>query len=536
MENLYLYAVQVNIALVVFYLLYRILFIHDTFLEVRRLFLMTVFFISFAYPGISLDSWIESQQPLQLAMVNYSELLTVAVSVVAPVETEIWTWQELLVWGWGIGGVILLIRMLMQLFQLCRMVYRGKKVWCKGEKVIALTQDTVPFSFFGWIFVNPARYEEKELAEIIAHEKTHVLQWHSLDMLCGECLCIVFWFNPFVWLFRREIRQNLEFLADKKVVSSGYNRKNYQYHLLRLSHQSTAVHIVNNFNVSPLKKRIIMMNKKRTSKIGLLKYALLVPVTGLLILSANADTVLEMADHTLQDWKTNPREDAKKTDKMLTGKVVDENGKPLSGASVIIKGKSVGTETDAHGNFTLMVSEPGAVCFSYVGKKTETIPFGMETGKMQVKLKNGNCQLEKVVVTGYSPEKGETEKQVVFTAVEEMPVFSQGSLPKYIATTIKYPVSALEKRIEGTVWVSFVINRQGKVTDTKVMKSVDPTLDKEALRVINTLPDWKPGRQRGKAVDVQFSVPIEFVLWKAIPAHSEAVQPKKNAWQEHLNG
>ncbi|MCQ5178192.1 hypothetical protein NE693_16470, partial [Faecalibacterium prausnitzii] len=83
----------------------------------------------------------------------------------------------------------------------------------------------------------------------------------------GEILCIFFWFNPVVWLLRKEIRQNLEFLADEQVVNSGYNRKNYQYHLLRLSHQSTAVPIVNNFNVSQLKKRIIMMNKKKTSRI-----------------------------------------------------------------------------------------------------------------------------------------------------------------------------------------------------------------------------------------------------------------------------
>ena len=118
-------------------------------------------------------------------------------------------------------------------------------------------------------------------------------------MLLGEILCIFFWFNPVVWLLRKEIRQNLEFLADEQVVNSGYNRKNYQYHLLRLSHQSTAVPIVNNFNVSQLKKRIIMMNKKKTSRIGLLKYAFLLPVTGLLILAGNARAVTDLASHTL---------------------------------------------------------------------------------------------------------------------------------------------------------------------------------------------------------------------------------------------
>lgn len=100
------------------------------------------------------------------------------------------------------------------------------------------------------------------MSEIIAHEQAHVRQWHSVDMLLGEFLCIFFGFNPIVWFFRREVRQNLEFLADKNVVCAGYNRKNYQYHLLCLSQQTTAVYLVNNFNVSFKKKRIIMMNKK----------------------------------------------------------------------------------------------------------------------------------------------------------------------------------------------------------------------------------------------------------------------------------
>ena len=93
-----------------------------------------------------------------------------------------------------------------------------------------------PFSFFHWVFLNPEDYSDRERKEILTHEKTHVEQWHSVDMLLGEVLCILFWFNPFVWLLRRDIRQNLEFLADRKVVESGYDRKNYQYHLLRLSH------------------------------------------------------------------------------------------------------------------------------------------------------------------------------------------------------------------------------------------------------------------------------------------------------------
>ena len=304
MEDLYIYTAQVNIALLVYYLLFRLLFANDTFLAVRRLFLCSVLFLSFVYPLSSfLINW-GQQDALQGVMVNYAEFLTIAASAVTPVqETSVYTWQNLFLFVWGAGVGVLFAKMFFQLWMVCRMASRGKKVVRNGACLIALEPWIAPFSFFGWIFVNPAYYEDKDLAEIITHERTHVSQWHSADILLGEILCILFWFNPVVWLFRREIRQNLEFLADKQVVNSGYNRKNYQYHLLRLSQQLSAVPVVNNFNVSPLKKRIIMMNKKQTSRIALIRYMLLVPVTGLLLLSAGKETVAEVTEKAVSGFK-----------------------------------------------------------------------------------------------------------------------------------------------------------------------------------------------------------------------------------------
>ncbi|BEI56833.1 hypothetical protein GCM10007041_11320 [Butyricimonas faecihominis] len=137
------------------------------------------------------------------------------------------------------------------------------------------------------------------MQEIITHERIHAEQYHSLDVMVSEILCAFFWMNPAMWLLKREIRRNLEFLADKCVVHSGFDRKAYQYHLLRLSHPSAAAQIVNKFNVSPLKKRIMMMNKKRTSRMGLIKYALLVPIAGLLILSSNVQAIVQVNENVM---------------------------------------------------------------------------------------------------------------------------------------------------------------------------------------------------------------------------------------------
>jgi protein TonB len=118
------------------------------------------------------------------------------------------------------------------------------------------------------------------------------------------------------------------------------------------------------------------------------------------------------------------------------------------------------------------------------------------------------------VVVGYAQEEKEEDEEQVFYIVEEMPEFPGGELAlrKFIANAIKYPVIAQENGIEGKVYVSFVVGKDGRVTNARIVRSVDSSLDKEALRVVNSLPVWKPGMQRGQPVRVAFSVPISFVL------------------------
>jgi protein TonB len=116
-----------------------------------------------------------------------------------------------------------------------------------------------------------------------------------------------------------------------------------------------------------------------------------------------------------------------------------------------------------------------------------------------------------VIETAAEEEEEDTQ---VFFIVEEMPEFPGGDLAlrKYIANSIKYPVIAQENGIQGKVYVTFVVGKDGKVTNARIARGVDPSLDKEALRVVNALPPWKPGKQRGKPVNVSYTVPINFVL------------------------
>ncbi len=124
-----------------------------------------------------------------------------------------------------------------------------------------------------------------------------------------------------------------------------------------------------------------------------------------------------------------------------------------------------------------------------------------------------NTVIDVAPVIETAAEEEEEEAQVFFI-VEDMPEFPGGDLAlrKYIANAIKYPVIAQENGIQGKVYVTFVVGKDGKVTNARIARGVDPSLDKEALRVVNSLPTWKPGKQRGKPVNVSYTVPINFVL------------------------
>ena len=509
MEAFYFYILQVNIGILAFYLLYRFLLAHDTFLEMRRAYWWLVWATVFAYPWVELHAVRGEAMPLQVVMADYVETITLVASAVAPVEAPSWTWQDALAGVWALVAAVLVVRFLVQLAVVCRLAWRGRKLVWHGQRVIALDSGEQPFSFFGWIFVNPEHYSEEELEEIMAHEATHARQRHSWDVVVSELLCCLFWFNPAVWLAKRYIRQNLEFLADRAVMRAGFDRKSYQYHLLRLSYGVGVEQIVNSFNVSLLKRRIMMMNRKKSGRTGVLKYALLFPVAGLLVLSANAEAVAETAEHVAAHW-TAP--DGMVT---MTGTVVDENGKPLPGVTVVLKGTMLGVRTDAAGTFSIQARQGQTLVFTYVGRQTQEVPFNPEKPDIRVVMPLVDMPLDAVEIASGGASKQASKGDA---GEENLPVwdgapkFPGGNPQRYIAENLRYPAEAIEKGIEGKVYVQFVIDTAGKVTTPKVVRGIHPLLDAEAIRLINEMPDWMPGQVNGKPVNGSFFLPVNFVL------------------------
>jgi TonB family protein len=213
------------------------------------------------------------------------------------------------------------------LFQIGTILYKLRRTTKKvlfGQTVYESPGLKTPFSFFCWIVLDSSQYSKTDLQEILLHEATHAEQSHSLDTLLAELVCVFCWFNPFAWLLRTEIRMNLEFLADHSVLSSGCEVEHYQFHLLHLSYHKAVAKITNNFNVSLLKKRIFMMNKKQTSYRSIWKYALIFPALAMLLFfnsffqtKAEPNNEMNQSQQTPQKTQDKPVAVAKKSSEIF---------------------------------------------------------------------------------------------------------------------------------------------------------------------------------------------------------------------------
>ncbi len=277
METL-IWLLKVNIAITLLYAFYKLFFQQDTFFNVKRLILLSSLFFSLIYPFFDVkELFLSKTSNLEenLAVFQLPEFLVLSGAEKAPQAMPVINIISII---WLVGVIGLLSYFIFQIISILSKILSSKRTQLLGENVYILKGLKAPFSFFNYILIDPDFHDEQELSEILHHEKTHVKQGHTWDVIFSELFCILCWFNPFAWLIKKEIRINLEFLADNFVVKSVKNTEHYQLHLLRLSYHKAIAQLSNNFNVSPLKKRIQMMNKKKSSSVGIIKYTLFVPL------------------------------------------------------------------------------------------------------------------------------------------------------------------------------------------------------------------------------------------------------------------
>jgi len=572
--------------------------------------------------------------------------------------------QNLLLLAYLAGLGYLIYRILRQTLPVFRIIKKSETQLYSSAKLIRTDAYPASFSFFSFVFVNPS-IDETETNEIVNHELEHIRQQHWIDLLLFEILRTMQWFNPVSWLYGHLIRQNHEYLADERALQRSSNPAIYRAALLNQMFGGPVISLANSLNYSLNKKRFNMMKQTISSPIRKLKLLLVLPlIAGVFYAFAAPEYKYIQASDNTEKQQIIPKE------KTVHGKVISEDGKPLKGATVIIKGTTIGTVTDEKGSFKLVVSDDSPLVISYVGfetvsqtlsqsemtitlkRKIVSIDFNNQTSETrtneQIDVNKSNAlvivdgkEINKVELEKISPDKiesisvlkgesakvmygekgkdgiilvtlkidGQTHKtqkaqsnsillnsstdgsgnqplylkdgiiidskeyhniddktiksfgflkgdsaiakygekgkygvyyvvlkkevvsqrggldqtanlpsrktEEVFLIVEEQATFLGGDVNAFrdwVTKKIKYPTDAAKNGLSGKVYVQFAVNSKGEVVDVKVIRGVDPSLDKEAVRVVMSSPLWEPAKQRGSKVKQQFTIPIIFNL------------------------
>lgn len=402
------YCFQVALTLTAVFISYKLFLSKDTFHALNRAAILSGVTLSFLLPLVKLPKFLTFEAESEISETVF-ELGTVIVSgdfVNSISYTDVLTYIIL------IGASVFFLKLLVSTATIILKVVRNRKIKIEqGTELIVSESVKSPISWLKYIFINSADYRDNP-REILTHEMAHIHYRHSIDLIFIDLLCCLQWFNPVIWLFRKELRSVHEFQADAAVVNSGINAKNYQILLIKKAAGRNWSSVVSSLNHSNLKNRIAMMSKK-SSKSAALKVLLPIAVTACLAV------------------------------------------------------------TFANCNNSMLATNDDKI-----------------------------------------NENSFTNDNQPYVIVEDMPEFPGGTeaLLKYIAENVVYPEQAKNDTIQGTVYLKFVVDKTGKVTQTEVIRGVHPLLDEESIKVVNSLPEWTPGRQSGKNVDVAMQIPIKFQI------------------------
>lgn len=484
------YVIEANLALIFFSIVYFFLLHRETQFNVKRAYLLGAMLASVVFPLMEFttaQSVIPSINSV-ISIIYLPEIIVRGAGQSATASTTINYWNMAM----GIYAMAAIILFLLFCIRVGRLIFYLKTsafVQQGKFRIIESNVNHASFSFFHYIFIGHAdQLDESEKEQIINHEKLHASRIHSLDLLLSEVLKIAFWFNPIVYVVKKQLVSIHEFEADQQAVQN-QDPNLYCDLLARASLTSAGFSLANHFHNSLTLKRILMINTKKT-KIKVWKYFALIPVfvIGLVAISCE-DQVKSELNVTSNDYPEEIVAQLKQLKIDYPGDeylVIEENeaGKE--------KLKNLNIQNIGHGeefkNVKLIYTNPTAE-----GPGRSFVILIKGAGK-QVKTKNENTK--------------------IYEAVENPPTFPGGlpALREYISNELHYPPQARRLGIQGKVFVQFVVDENGKVSDALVLDGIGAGCDAEAVRVVANSPNWKPGKQDGIAVSVRYIIPINFML------------------------
>jgi TonB family protein len=545
MMDFLIYDAKVAVLIAVFYMFYRLMLARETFHRVNRLVLLLTAVASFVLPLCV----ITMHETVTMEAMPVMTVDNLTVDDVAPmpepvVETP-W-WQILLPVLFMIGMVVTIGHTLMSMFRILMLIKRSEKHPQSDGTTICVSgnADVPPFSWMHYIVMNQSDYAERNAA-ILAHERGHIRLRHSWDLLLVDTLTALQWFNPAMWMLRSDLRAIHEYEADGEVLSLGINARQYQYLLITKAASIGGYSLANGISHSTLKNRINMMLHKKSSQTSLLKLLALVPIVGL-ALAVNAEkvqdvvytntvapSVEELVNEKILQAEPQPAEvvDEAKNKPITFQVVFSPEDSPIAGVPVLIveTGKPVkSAETDKDGKFVLDNPVVGSlVTFTIVNYSK-----GIRITKDMVAKGDVVKVAFEANRSGKKEPEGTPDSNKAYDVVDEMPQFPGGpyALFEFISKNIQYPKEAEDANLQGRVIVSFVVEKDGSVSNAKVVRPIDPLLDAEALRVVNSMPKWIPGKQNGEAIRIKYTVPVTFRLEDGIKGADNPLVQKTTAY------
>ena len=450
----FIYSLKVALCLAAFYLVYKLLLSRETFYGFNRAVVLCIIGTSLLLPLVHVSTASPTAGLGGFVVVEG----VIAEAVAAEPSGFSMTAAQACFAVYIIGVAFFAFRWAWSLFSLVRLM-RGGRVVSRdgGVRIIVVEGDTPPFSWMNNIVISEADYAGRP-EYILAHERAHVAGRHSADIMLCDALIVAQWFNPAAWLLKAELQDLHEYEADRAVLASGVDARSYQLMLIRKAVGDKLFSMANNLNQCSLNKRITMMQKMKSNPWRRGRSLLAVPVAAFAVAAF-----------------ATPKAES------LSAEIENESNALVS--SVVPAAET-------------QVAEPSTVAAAVAVRKAEAAQSDAE------------AQPAEAVAEAGVP--GPDDK--VYDIAEQQPEFPGGqvAMAKWLGETIRYPAEAAKKGVEGRVVVRFVIGSDGTVGDAKVVHGVDPLLDQEALRVINAMPKWIPGKQGGKAVAVRYMVPITF--------------------------
>lgn len=461
MGMFFIYSIKVAICLAAFYLFYKLLLSRDTFHAFNRATLLLLMLLSLVLPFVNIS--VDEPTVAYDGMVQIEQLLAMGVVDDGPAPSGP-TLIQVLFAIYIIGVALFLVGEICSLVRLHRLISGKYSVTtADGIKIVVIDDDVAPFSWFNNIVISRSDYESGR-SEILIHEKAHIARRHSLDIMLCNMLLIFQWFNPAAWLLRRELQNIHEYEADEAVIQSGADASEYQLLLIRKAVGERLFSMANNLNHNSLKKRITMMLIKKSNPWNRAKILLTVPVAAVAVVA----------------FATPKAESLSKEIEHDSNALVNSVVRSMPGTAEYL---------------TMSTGEAGAAGMPAEAAAPETAAADSLRGRVAG------------VTVGNSKDDGR-----VFDVVEEQPRYPGGTnaLMTYLRDNIKYPAEAAKAGIQGKVIVQFVVGKDGTVRDVKPIRNISPELDAEAVRVVAAMPKWVPGYQRGEAVNVRYTLPVNF--------------------------